>query len=193
MVIESRNKNGLTQHQAAVLEFIQTYCRETGVSPSYREIQKHFNYKSVGTVQDHVRALIKKGMLEKTYGQNSTKARALLPRNQKRTMGKTLSVYGEIAAGGPREGVELELGTIVVAEEFAEGECFALRVVGNSMIEAGIFEGDYVIVKKSTKIKSGDIVVALIEGETTVKKYQEKNGKIYLVPENSSMKPIEVK
>jgi|688.fasta_scaffold180381_2 repressor LexA len=192
MVNESIAKSELTENQAAVLRFIKAYFAENGVPPSYREIQKHFDYKSVGTVQDHVRALIKKGALEKSYGSNSKKAKALLPSGQKMGGVKRLPVYGEIAAGGPREGVQLELGTIAVGEELAQGECFALRVVGNSMIDAGIFEGDHVIVEKKAKIKNGDIVVALLNGETTVKRYQQKSGKIYLIPENSTMKPIEV-
>lgn len=193
MVNESRVKSELTENQSAVLRFIKAYFSENGVPPSYREIQKHFDYKSVGTVQDHVRALIKKGALEKSYGGNSKKAKALLPSGQKMGGVKRLPVYGEIAAGGPREGVQLELGTIAVGEELAAGECFALRVVGNSMIDAGIFEGDHVIVEKKAKIKNGDIVVALLNGETTVKRYQEKSGKIYLIPENATMAPIEVR
>lgn len=193
MVIESRAKTSLTQNQALLLEFIKTYSQTHGFPPSYREIQKHFGYKAVGTVQDHVRALIQKGVLQKSYGQNSKKARALVPSGAKPSLGKTIPIFGEIAAGGPREALQTELGSLVVGEEFTSDDCFALRVVGNSMIDIGIFEGDFVIVDKTKKIKTGDIVVALLDGETTVKRYQERGGKIFLIPENRNMKPIEVK
>jgi len=192
MVFESRQKRELTSVQQALLEFIQTYWGLNGFAPSYREIQKHFGYKAVGTVQDHVQALIQKGALQKSYGSQSKKARALLPRGPQTIPGKRIPVFGEIAAGGPREAFQTELASLVIGEEMASPQCFGLRVVGNSMVDAGIFEGDYVIVDPSQKIRSGDIVVALLEGETTVKRYVEKNGKIYLVPENIHLKPIEI-
>lgn len=197
MVLESRQKNNLTENQKALLDFITAYQEENGFSPSYREIQKHFGYKAVGTVQDHVRALIAKGALQKSYGQSSKKAKALLPASltssRSTRLAKRISVFGEIAAGGPRESVQTKLGSIVVGDDWASLDCFGLRVVGNSMIDIGIFEGDYVIVQKMEKAKSGDIVVVLLDGETTVKRYQEKQGKVFLVPENSQLKPIEVK
>lgn len=193
MVNESRTKIPLTESQSLLLEFIKAYSQENGFPPSYREIQKHFGYKAVGTVQDHVRALIQKGALQKSYGQNPKRARALVLSGIKPAPGKNIPIYGEIAAGGPRESVQTELGNLVVGEDLASGDSFALRVVGNSMVDIGIFEGDFVIVDKTKKVKNGDIVVALVDGETTVKRYQEKNGKIFLVPENRSMKPIEIK
>ncbi|MFM8270163.1 MAG: transcriptional repressor LexA, partial [Pseudomonadota bacterium] len=180
MVNESRPKIPLTQNQASLLEFIKSYAQVNGFPPSYREIQRHFGYKAVGTVQDHVRALIQKGALQKSYGQTSKKARALIPSGSKSAVGKTVPVFGEIAAGGPRESIQTELGSLVIGEDLASDDCFALRVVGNSMIDIGIFEGDFVIVDKTQKVKSGDIVVALVDGETTVKRYREKSGKIFL-------------
>lgn len=182
----------LTPAQKALLDFIQSFWETNGFAPSYREIQKHFGYKAVGTVQDHVQALIQKGALQKSYGSQSKKARALLPRGPQIIPGKRIPVFGEIAAGGPREALQTELGSLVIGEEMASRNSFALRVVGNSMVDIGIYEGDYVIVDPALKIRTGDIVVALLEGETTVKRYVEKNGKIYLVPENKTLKPIEV-
>jgi len=193
MVNESRTKTPLTESQALLLEFIKGYLQTHGFPPSYREIQKHFGYKAVGTVQDHVRALIQKGVLQKTYGQNPKRARALVLSGEKIPKGKVLPIYGEIAAGGPRESVQTDLGSLLVGEDLVSGDSFALRVVGNSMIDIGIFEGDLVIVEKTPKVKNGDIVVALVDGETTVKRYREKNGKVFLIPENREMKPIEIK
>ena len=159
--------------------------------PSYREIQTHFAYKAVGTVQDHVRALIEKGVLEKNKNpQEKRRARGLLPKGLRVEGVRRLPVYGEIAAGGPRAAEQLELGEVVIAEDQVKGECFALRVVGESMIEVGIFEGDHLIVEIGVRVHSGDIVVALLDGETTVKRYQEKNGQIFLVPENKHMQAI---
>jgi repressor LexA len=189
---ESRAKIPLTQNQAHLLEFIKTYSQENGFPPSYREIQRHFGYKAVGTVQDHVRALIQKGALQKSYGQNSKKARALIPSGPKPSSGKSIPIFGEIAAGGPREAIQTELGNLVIGDDLASGDCFALRVVGNSMIDIGIFEGDFVIVDRTQKVKNGDIIVALLEGETTVKRYRETKDKILLIPENRTLKPIEV-
>jgi len=190
---ESRAKIPLTQNQAQLLEFIKTYSQENGFPPSYREIQRHFGYKAVGTVQDHVRALVQKGALQKSYGQNSKKARALIPSGPKPSSGKAIPIFGEIAAGGPRESIPTELGNLIIGDDLASGDCFALRVVGNSMIDIGIFEGDFVIVDRAQKIKNGDIIVALLDGETTVKRYRETKGKIFLIPENRTLKPIEVK
>jgi repressor LexA len=189
---ESRAKIPLTQNQAHLLEFIKRYSQENGFPPSYREIQRHFGYKAVGTVQDHVRALIQKGALQKSYGQNSKKARALIPSGPKPSSGKSIPIFGEIAAGGPREAIQTELGNLVIGDDLASGDCFALRVVGNSMIDIGIFEGDFVIVDRTQKVKNGDIIVALLEGETTVKRYRETKDKILLIPENRTLKPIEV-
>ena len=195
MVLVSSNKklpNLLTEQQAEVLHYIQRVFQEQGYAPSYREIQNHFGYKSVGTVQDHVRALIQKGALEKSFSKHSKKARALVPKNLSRQSQPRIPIYGEIAAGGPRESYATELGSLVVSEEYNPTETFALRVVGTSMIDIGIFEGDYVIVVRTQKVKSGDIVVALLDGETTVKKYRKDQTGVWLVPENSSLKPIPV-
>jgi repressor LexA len=84
------------------------------------------------------------------------------------------------------------LGNLILGYETSPENHFALRVVGNSMIEAGILEGDHVIVQKDASIRSGDIVVAVLQGEVTVKRFQKKKGKVFLVPENKTMSPIEV-
>lgn len=193
MVFQSSPKIKLTSSQQQLLDFIKDYYVENGFPPSYREIQKHFGYKAVGTVQDHVRALIQKGALEKPSPSASKKARSLVLPSHQKMRAKRIPVFGEIAAGGPREGIQTDLGSVVMGEEFASGDCFALRIVGNSMIDIGMFEGDYVIVDRSQKVKTGDIVVALLDGEVTVKRYVEQKGKVFLVPENKSLIPIEVK
>ena len=182
------SENNLTESQSGILSFIRRYCETSGAPPSYREIQKHFGYKAIGTVQDHVKALIKKGFLEEP----GKKARGLVPKNFSWEGVKRIPIYGEIAAGHTRDSAQLELGALIIADNFAADPCFALRVVGNSMIEAGIFEGDHVIVERTSRVKTGDIVVALLNGETTVKRYLDKGEGIFLVPENREMRPIKV-
>lgn len=181
-------RSSLTSAQKEVLQFIRECCEQQGGPPSYREIQARFGYKAVGTVQDHVNALIKKGYLERSEG----KARGLLPTGFRIEGVKRIPIYGEIAAGSAREATQIELGALVITNSMAKDPCFALRVVGDSMIEAGILEGDYVIVERGSDVQNGDIVVALLNGETTVKRYQLKADGIYLIPENRLMKPIYV-
>lgn len=188
MVIGSRRS--LTKAQAEVLAFIEERLRDTGVSPSYREIQVHFGYRAIGSVQDHVQALMKKGALERPKTKEGRSARGLLPKGHLNSRGKELTIYGEIAAGSTRETAQLDLGALVITPNFAKDPCFALRVTGNSMIDVGIFEGDFLIVEKTNRVRSGEIIVALLEGETTVKRYVKQEGKIHLVPENKTMQPI---
>jgi repressor LexA len=176
----------LTPSQQQVLDYIRECCRVQGAPPSYREIQQHLGYKAVGTVQDHVRALRTKGYLEE---RGDRRARGLVPAGLVVQGTKRIPIYGEIAAGGPREAPQIELGTAVITDDVPD-PCFALRVVGDSMVDAGIFEGDLLIVEAKAKIKSGDIVVALLNGETTVKRYVEKPEGIFLVPENRHLSPI---
>lgn len=187
---ENLQKN-LTDNQKDVLNFIKTTCEKTGVPPTYREIQAHFGYKAVGTVQDHVRALIQKGALEKSTKKART-ARGLLPPDSRLEGVKKISIYGEIAAGPTRLSEELKLGALVIDSTLSKNPSFALRVVGNSMIEVGMYEGDVLVVEKDARVSNGDIIVALVDGETTVKRYEKKSGKIFLVPENKTMKPIEI-
>lgn len=180
----------LTPAQTEILHYIKERCAQTGAPPSYREIQARFGYKSVNSVQTHIEALRKKGLLEAQADRRQ--ARGLLPIGHKQEKIQLLPVYGEIAAGSPRDSAQIELGSVVISNEFSSAT-FALRVRGESMVDVGIFEGDFLIVEKRTRAKSGDIVVALLDGETTVKRYLEKSGEVFLIPENRSMKPISVR
>jgi len=181
----------LTDSQNDVLNFIKHYRDKTGTSPSYREIQRHFRYKSIKAVQDHIHALTTKGALERSEPKKR-RARQILPTGEKLEGARRIPVYGEIAAGTPRDAPQVELGSVFIADSLTKKDCFGLRVTGNSMVEAGIFEGDFLIVEKGPRVNDGDIAVALLDGETTVKRYKLQNGKPWLVPENSEMKPMEV-
>lgn len=183
----------LPPRQAEVLKFIQETLVSLGSPPSYREIQKHFKFKSIKTVQDHLKALTKKGKLVSIQNKKTKRlSRNLIPHNHRPERVKRISIYGEIAAGSPREAEQLEMGSLLIPEEMSPAPCFALKVVGTSMIDAGILEGDVLIVEKTQVAKNGDIVVALLEGETTVKKFFKEREKISLIPENKNMKPIVV-
>jgi repressor LexA len=187
------NRNDpLTQTQQQVLEFIKDRLRERGISPSFREIQEHFGYKSIGTVQDHLKALLKKGALFRPDAKEPRQARGLVPSGHAPSEAKVLPIYGEIAAGALREAEQLELGFVTVDATEVRGPSFALRVVGNSMIEAGILEGDVLIVEKEAVVRDGDIIVALVDNETTVKRYKRAQGRTFLVPANRRMQPIEI-
>ncbi len=190
----SLNPPPLTDTQREILDFIRKTCELTGVPPSYREIQEHFGYKAVGTVQDHLKALVSKGFLEKGGGKGgkAKRARGLLPSGFRPEGVRQIPIYGEIAAGPTRDSAQIELGSLTLPHSQLKGECFALRVVGDSMQEVGILEGDLLIVQKQDRARNGDIVVALLNRETTVKRYQENEGQIFLVPENKRMKPIPV-
>lgn len=183
--------HSLTPPQRDILAFIRERC-ESGQAPSYREIQAQFGYKAVGTVQDHVKALIRKGLLEKPSSEGR-RARSLVPCNPAPPIkAARLPVYGEIAAGSARDSVQIEIGSLVISAEGSKRPDFALRVVGDSMVGAGIFEGDFLFVERTPDARTGDIVVALLNGETTVKRYLEKKGRVFLVPENPRLQPIAV-
>lgn len=189
----SLEKRNLTELQMRVLNFIKSRYEQTGVPPSYREIQQEMGYKAVGTVQDHVQALVKKGHLEPSLWRGEKRrARGLVPKGYRLDGVKRIPIYGEIAAGSLRQAEQLELGSLYVAASTPQSPTFALRVVGDSMIEVGIFEGDFVIVVRDVRIKHGDIVVALLEGETTVKRYEIHSGQVFLVPANKRLKPMAV-
>ncbi len=186
--------DSLTRAQSEILNFIRERLQKDGSAPSFREIQTHFGFKAVGTVQGHVAALRKKGKLEKVENKSKGKGshRGLRPKGFKRLEAAIVPIYGEIAAGSARETDQLEMGELLVPQEISENPSFALKVVGNSMIDAGIFEGDLLVVEKNHSVHDGDIIVALLDGETTVKRYSKKGKQISLVPENRFMKPIPV-
>ncbi len=190
---EGKNTEKLTESQEQILAFIKQCYERSGTPPSYREIQEHFGYKAIGTVQDHLKALRKKGALEETpLDKGRRQARGLVPAGYKPEGTRRIPVYGEIAAGPLSDNAQLKMGTVVITETLGKNPSFALRVVGDSMIGAGILEGDFLIVEKRAMVRSGDIIVALVNGETTVKRFLKKGNAIYLVPENPRLSPLKI-
>ncbi len=175
----------LSPKQAKILEFIEHQISHAGRPPTLREIAHYFQYSAVGTVQDHIQALIKKGYLEKDEGS------ACGIRLTYRSKSVTVPILGMVPAGKPIEAIESSSGSLTVPSRY-RGDLYALKVQGESMIEAGIFDGDYVVVRKQSDAEDGEIVVAMIDGEATVKYLEKKRGRLRLLPANSKFKPIEL-
>ena len=175
----------LTTGQKNILDFIQRQQREKGITPSTREIQNHFGFASQTSVMQYIDALERKGFLERHAG----KARALITPAMKVRIAD-VPIYGQIPAGMSAlteqtiEGhVSLDTRSANVSKHRGT---FALRVRGDSMIGAHIVDGDIVIFEDSKEVHNGDIVAALIDGETTLKRYVIEHGHPYLKAENPS-------
>jgi repressor LexA len=208
--------DALTQRQREILDFISASIVERGFPPTLREIGEHFSIRSTNGVNDHLKALEKKGHLRR----EDLKSRAmrpilpdgsgeLVPLGSRRLATGTgdvelvqpdedlaeIPILGKVAAGLPILAVENATDTVRIDKVLIGGhrEVFGLRIVGESMIEDGIFDGDYVFVKKTPAAHSGDIVVAMIEGEATVKRYFPEGDRIRFQPANQNMAPIIVK
>jgi repressor LexA len=174
----------LTERQQEVLDFLKRYQRETGLIPSTREIQEHFGFASQTAAMSHLRALEKKGVIERLPG----KARAVVfPDEMDRPEVVDVPVYGTIAAGMATDDIETREGAIAVDARtlgVSRGtKTFALKVRGESMIDAHIMDGDHVILEFRDP-RHGDIVAALIDDETTLKRYITDNRVPYLKAEN---------
>ncbi|HXI59378.1 MAG TPA: transcriptional repressor LexA [Polyangia bacterium] len=194
----------LTDRQQEILNFISQSITERGYPPTLREIGLHFGIRSTNGVNDHLRALEKKGFLQR----EDLKSRALRPvamigagaagarqREDERADVVEVPLVGRVAAGVPLLAVENIQDTVHVDRFFIgqTREVFALRVKGESMIEDGIFDGDYIFVRKQLAANRGDTVVAMINDEATVKRYYPEGDTIRFQPANAAMEPILVK
>ena len=173
----------LTDRQKNILDFIQREQRERGITPSTREIQSHFGFASQTSVMQYIAALERKGFLERHAG----KARALITPVQKVRI-TDVPIYGQIPAGMSALTEQTIEGHVSLDSRSANVSknrgTFALRVRGDSMIGAHIVDGDIVILEDSKEVLNGDIVAALIDGETTLKRYVVEHGRPYLKAEN---------
>lgn len=216
--------DALTERQREILDFITSSITERGYPPTLREIGEHFGIRSTNGVNDHLKALEKKGHLRR----EDLKSRAMRPTalpplggrmadivsldsrrevksgpigNVESIAGSDdadlvdIPILGRVAAGTPILAVENAQDTVKIDRVLVGGhtEVFGLRIVGESMIEDGIFDGDYVFVKKTATARTGEIVVAMIEGEATVKRYFPEGDSIRFQPANSNMAPIIVR
>jgi len=173
----------LTHRQKRVLDFIQREQREKGITPSTREIQSHFRFASQTSVMQYIAVLERKGFLNR----HPHKARALITPVQKIRI-TDVPIYGQIPAGMSALTEEMIEGHVSLDARSANISksrgTFALRVRGDSMIGAHIVDGDIVILEDSKDVQNGNIVAALIDGETTLKRYVVEHGRPYLKAEN---------
>ncbi len=171
----------MTQKQEAVLGFISKRLFEDGHAPSIREMAKHFQV-NIRAIQDRLKALERKGCLKRRPG--LARGIELADRLFQ------VPILGRVAAGSPVLAVEDVEGYLPVGLRLKPGHYFALRVRGDSMVGAGILEGDFVIVRRQPTVEVGDIVVALLEEETTIKRFARRQGSPCLEAANPAYSPI---
>ena len=184
----------LTKKQREVLDFIEIFVQKNGYTPSYREIAKGLGLASPSTVFDHVRALCEKGIIN-TGDDGCARTIELVEQEPLSPLSIMLPLSGLITAGAPIEAIEDTEAMAVPADFVVDAEnSYVLKVKGRSMIEDGIFDGDYVIIERNPSPKNGDIVVALLDNEfATLKRFYREPKQIRLQPANSTMQPIIIK
>ncbi|HLB59931.1 MAG TPA: transcriptional repressor LexA [Bdellovibrionota bacterium] len=175
----------LTPKQKQLLAFIRSYTERQGFAPTQQEIAKKFGFKSLGTVQNYLVRLERQGLIRKAW--NAKRAIELVEPKEE---GTVLQLVGVVAAGKPIEAIEQRETIDVPKSMLRGGENFALRVRGDSMINEGILDGDFIVVRKQASANNGEVVVALVENEATVKTFHRRKEAIELRPANPLMKPI---
>ena len=176
----------LTPRQRSIFEFLIKFIKKQGYPPTVREIGEHFGFLWPAA-SGHLRALERKGFIRI----NPLRSRGIEVKGIKEAAGFTVPVIGKVTAGKPILAVEDIEGHMLIDKTlFKTEDAFSLRIKGESMIGAGILDGDYVIVKPQTSIESGEIAVALIGDEATVKRIYIKKTQIILKPKNKDMKPV---
>jgi repressor LexA len=184
-----------TERQERILEVIREFTAAHGYPPSVREIGERVGLSSSSTVQSHLKSLEKRGLIHR----DPTKPRALTarpaasgaPPAERAPEAAVLPILGKVAAGIPITATENYDGELVVPLEYArKAGSFVLRVQGESMIDAAILDGDFVVVSPQSDAANGEIVVAMIAGEATVKRFYREHGRIRLQPENRTMEPM---
>jgi repressor LexA len=180
----------LTDKQAAVLDFLRRRADRGEPPPTNREICTEFGWSSTRSARDHLRALARKHYVELSGGRSHRRVRLL----EEPAAVARVPVVGRVVAGVPVEAVENVEGCLPVpAEWIGEGTYFAVRVEGDSMKDAGIFEGDVVVARKQATAEDGDIVVAMLDGETTLKRVRQHRRCATLVAENRRYRSIRVR
>lgn len=179
---------GLTPAQERVYRFVRGYIDEHGYAPSYEEIRTNLGFQSLNAVFKHLKQIEERGYLRMPW-KNKKRALELVP---VQSGSGAIPFLGAVAAGTPIEAIEVP-ESIEVPENFlGQGNNFALRVKGESMIEDGIRDGDILIITRQQHADNGQTVVALVNGESTVKKFYHYGDEIELRPANETMKPIRV-
>ncbi len=183
----------LTERQKQILEYIQEYRRERGIAPTHREICERFGFSSYGTAYKHLKLLQQKGFLRRDWNQKrGIELIRAIPGAE--TSERDLPFFGRIAAGRPIEALSGQDRVTVPGHLLSPrgGDHYVLRVVGDSMIEEGIHDGDYVIVLRRDLAEPGEMVVALVGDEATLKRFYPEGALVRLQPANPAMQPIRV-
>lgn len=186
------NNTTLNPQEKRVLDYIKEQIRDTGYPPSVREICAALGFKSTSSAHQYIWRLAEKGYIDK----GDLKTRAIRVVGNESTI--SVPVVGKVAAGEPILAVEniedyMTIGESFFSKDALKNDNFILKVQGESMINAGINNGDYIVVSKQETARNGQIVVALIDNEATVKTFYKEDGHIRLQPENDTMEPIIVK
>ena len=176
----------LTEKQKRIYQFIKEYIDTYNIAPSYEEIKNHFGFKSISTVFDHIKTLEKKGYVTKG-GMNQKRSLQLINFGKRSV---TIPLVATVAAGRPLEVYEIQEYIDVPEEMLGKGENVALKIRGDSMIDSGIYNGDIVIVKKQNTAENGQIAIALVDGETTIKRIYFHKDSIELKASNPSVASI---
>ena len=179
----------LTRRQKEMWDYLQEHIATQGYAPTLEEIGAHFRLSSLATVHKHLTNLEMKGAITRKWNLS----RAIeIPAQRKTVNSLELPLLGQVAAGTPIEAVETQ-DTLTVPVDLVRrpNTAFALRVKGQSMVEEGILDGDYIVVEQRQTAQPGETVVAMVNGEATVKKFfPERGGRVRLQPANGQMQPI---
>ena len=183
-------KQSLTKKQKFLLDFIRKFTADNGYPPSFREIMEGLKYSSVATVAQHIDNLVAKGYLHKR--DNEARSIQLVETDLELGQGSDLPILGFIAAGEPITVLDQPKDTLVVPPFMIKSNhSYVLKVKGNSMVDDGILDGDYIVVRENKSPHNGDVVVAMLNGySATLKRFYKEDNKIRLQPANSAMKPI---
>jgi repressor LexA len=179
----------LTKRQAEILKYVSDHIEDQGYAPSYREICSHFGLSSTATVAEHIETLKVKGYLHQE--ENLARSIQIAPNPGDVSTGfASIPLLGCIAAGRPIEAVATD-ETIDIPRDMGGNNVYALRVKGQSMIDDGILDNDYVIIEQTRTARNGDIVVALVDHDSvTLKRFYKEKDHIRLQPANSTMNPM---
>jgi repressor LexA len=180
----------VTRRQKEVLDFLESFVTRNGYSPSFEEIARGLDLKSLATVHKHITNLEKKGLLDRVH--NRSRSIDVVPAGTRTRTSERLPLMGRIAAGFPVEAIE-NTESISLHDVVGNKDVFALEVRGDSMRDEHIVSGDYVLVERTRTARQGEIVVALVRGsETTLKRFYVEGNQVRLQPANLEMDPIYV-
>ena len=180
----------LTKRQKEILDYIEQSISGNGYAPTLEEIGERFELRSMATVHKHLSNLETKGLIRRKWNHS----RAIeITEDRRRPTSITIPLLGNVAAGKPIEAIEGNDTIDVPQSMIRKRDSYALRVTGDSMMDEGILDGDIILIEERPDPRNGDVVVATVDGEATVKRfYREKNGSVRLQPSNPAYKPIVV-